>query len=87
MPILKIKCQHDVLPTWLRAMDLTFADVKSSARYDHNYLALPAIMKGKCLPVAPEIVASDWCAAAFCMLYRDHGLAAACNIGLCGRPQ
>lgn len=40
-------------------MNLTFADVKTGARYDHNYLALPAVMTGKCLLVTPEIVVSD----------------------------
>lgn len=40
-------------------MNPTFADVKSGARYDHNYLALPAVMTGQCLLVAPEIVVSD----------------------------
>ncbi|TYO61159.1 hypothetical protein FXV83_39645 [Bradyrhizobium hipponense] len=32
---------------------------QAGARYDHNYLALPAIMTGKCLLVAPEIIVSD----------------------------
>lgn len=59
MPILNITSRPDILPTWLRAMNLTFADVKTGARYDHNYLALPAVMTGKCLLVAPEIVVSD----------------------------
>ncbi|MGY8635553.1 LysR family transcriptional regulator [Bradyrhizobium sp. 14AA] len=59
MPILNITSRPDILPTWLRAMSLTFADVKTGARYDHNCLALPAVMTGKCLLVAPEIVVSD----------------------------
>jgi len=33
--------------------------IESGTRYDHNYLALPAVMSGKCLLVAPEIVVSD----------------------------
>ncbi|MHB0790133.1 type 2 periplasmic-binding domain-containing protein [Bradyrhizobium sp. 5.13L] len=80
MPILNITSRPDILPTWLRAMSLTFADIKSGARYDHNYLALPAVMTGKCLLVAPEIVVSDLVRGAFCTLYRDQGLAAAYNI-------
>ncbi|WP_426441336.1 LysR family transcriptional regulator [Bradyrhizobium genosp. P] len=59
MPILNITSRPDILPIWLRAMNLTFADIKSGARYDHNYLALPAVMTGKCLLVAPEIIVSD----------------------------
>ncbi|WP_192385112.1 LysR family transcriptional regulator [Mesorhizobium silamurunense] len=59
MPILNITSRPDILPTWLRAMNLTSKDIKSGARYDHNYLALPAVMTGKCLLVAPEIIVSD----------------------------
>ncbi|WFT96838.1 LysR family transcriptional regulator [Bradyrhizobium barranii] len=59
MPILNITSRPDILPTWLRAMNLTTKDISSGARYDHNYLALPAVMTGKCLLVAPEIIVSD----------------------------
>ncbi|XSC42531.1 LysR substrate-binding domain-containing protein [Bradyrhizobium sp. RDT10] len=59
MPVLNITSRPDILPTWLRAMNLTSKDIKSGARYDHNYLALPAVMTGKCLLVAPEIIVSD----------------------------
>ncbi|WP_342710026.1 LysR family transcriptional regulator [Bradyrhizobium sp. B124] len=59
MPILNITSRPDILPTWLRAMNLRVKDIKSGARYDHNYLALPAVMTGKCLLVAPEIIVSD----------------------------
>ncbi|MCK1486725.1 LysR family transcriptional regulator [Bradyrhizobium sp. 193] len=59
MPILNITSRPDILPTWLRAMNLSAKDIKSGARYDHNYLALPAVMTGKCLLVAPEIIVSD----------------------------
>lgn len=40
-------------------MNLSAKDIKLGARYDYNYLALPAIMTGKCLLVAPEIIVSD----------------------------
>ncbi|UWU67895.1 LysR family transcriptional regulator [Bradyrhizobium sp. NC92] len=59
MPILNVTSRPDILPTWLRAMNLTAKDIKSGARYDHNYLALPAVISGKCLLVAPEIIVSD----------------------------
>ncbi|MGY4408081.1 LysR family transcriptional regulator [Bradyrhizobium sp. USDA 3315] len=59
MPLLNITSRPDIMPTWLRAMNLTARDIKSGARYDHNYLALPAVMTGKCLLVAPEIIVSD----------------------------
>ncbi|MCK1540266.1 MULTISPECIES: LysR family transcriptional regulator [unclassified Bradyrhizobium] len=59
MPLLNITSRPDILPTWLRAMNLTAKDIKSGARYDHNYLALPAVITGKCLLVAPEIIVSD----------------------------
>ncbi|MBO4228471.1 LysR family transcriptional regulator [Bradyrhizobium neotropicale] len=59
VPILTITSRPDILPTWLRAMNLSSKDIKPGARYDHNYLVLPAVMTGKCLLVAPEIVVSD----------------------------
>ncbi|MHC2440288.1 LysR family transcriptional regulator [Bradyrhizobium sp. USDA 4451] len=59
MPLLNITSRPDIMPTWLRAMNLTARDIKSGARYDHNYLALPAVITGKCLLVAPEIIVGD----------------------------
>ncbi|OHV87566.1 LysR family transcriptional regulator [Mesorhizobium sp. ORS 3428] len=59
MPIINVTSRPDILPTWLRGMNLTSRDIKSGARYDHNYLALPAVMTGKSLLVAPEIIVSD----------------------------
>lgn len=59
VPILTITSRPDILPTWLRAMNLKPADIKLGARYDHHYLALPAVTTGKCLLVAPEIVVGD----------------------------
>ncbi|MBB4365307.1 LysR family glycine cleavage system transcriptional activator [Bradyrhizobium sp. CIR18] len=59
LPVLNITSRPDVLPTWLRAMNLASKDITSGARYDHNYLALPAVITGKCLLVAPEIIVSD----------------------------
>ncbi|WP_050399902.1 LysR family transcriptional regulator [Bradyrhizobium embrapense] len=59
MPLLNITSRPDIMPTWLRAMNLTAREIKSGARYDHNYLALPAVMTGKCLLVAPEIIVRD----------------------------
>ncbi|MCP3475600.1 LysR family transcriptional regulator [Bradyrhizobium sp. CCGUVB1N3] len=55
MPILNITSRPDILPTW----NLSAKDIKSGARYDHNYLALPAVITGRCLLVAPEITVSD----------------------------
>lgn len=59
IPILTITSRPDILPTWLRAMDLSPSDIILGARVDHHYLALPAVTTGKCLLVAPEIVVSD----------------------------
>lgn len=58
-PILNITSRPDMLPTWLRAMNLSSSDIRVGARYDHNYLALPAVRTGKCLLVAPEIIVGD----------------------------
>ncbi|MHC2296150.1 LysR family transcriptional regulator [Rhizobium mongolense] len=59
IPMLSITSRPDILPTWLRAMDLSSSDILSGARVDHHYLALPAVTTGKCLLVAPEILVSD----------------------------
>ena len=59
IPVLTITSRPDILPAWLRAMNLRPTDIKLGARYDHHYLALPAVTTGKCLLVAPEIVVSD----------------------------
>ncbi|OLP62672.1 LysR family transcriptional regulator [Xaviernesmea oryzae] len=59
MPIITITSRPDILPTWLRGMSLTSKDIQSGARYDHHYLALPAVTTGKSLLVAPEIVVSQ----------------------------
>lgn len=59
MPIITITSRPDILPTWLRGVNLTPKDIHSGARYDHHYLALPAVTTGKSLLVAPEIVVSS----------------------------
>ncbi|MDQ7251039.1 LysR family transcriptional regulator [Dongia sedimenti] len=59
MPVLAITSRPDILPAWLRAIDLKISDIRPGARYDHHYLALPAVTTGRCLLVAPEIVVSD----------------------------
>lgn len=59
LPILTITSRPDILPTWLRAHGLSSDDIKPGARYDHHYLALPAVSTGKCLLVAPAIVVSN----------------------------
>ncbi|RWD42786.1 LysR family transcriptional regulator [Mesorhizobium sp.] len=58
LPILTITSRPDILPTWLKAHGLSSDDIKPGARYDHHYLALPAVTTGKCLLVAPEIIVS-----------------------------
>ncbi|MBY5361906.1 LysR family transcriptional regulator [Rhizobium leguminosarum] len=59
IPMLTVTSRPDILPTWLRAMDLSSSGIISGARVDHHYLALPAVTTGKCLMVAPEIIVSD----------------------------
>lgn len=59
LPILSVTSRPDILPTWLRAMDFTSHDIVPGARYDHHYLALPAVTTSKCLLVAPEIVVGN----------------------------
>jgi LysR family transcriptional regulator, glycine cleavage system transcriptional activator len=59
MPVLAVTSRPDIMPTWLKAMELKTSGVLSGARYDHHYLALPAVTNGSCLLVAPEIVVAD----------------------------
>lgn len=55
-PILAITSRPDILPTWLRSMGIGGDEIIIGARVDHHYLAMPAVMTGKCLMVAPEII-------------------------------
>ncbi|SUA89603.1 Gcv operon activator [Pandoraea pulmonicola] len=59
LPILAVTSRPDIMPTWLRAMELRTSDVLSGAHYDHHYLALQAAISGRCLLVAPDIFISD----------------------------
>lgn len=59
MPVLAVTSRPDIMPTWLKAMELKTSDIVCGARYDHHYLALPAVTTGQCLLVAPEIVVAD----------------------------
>jgi len=59
LPVLAVTSRPDIMPTWLRAMELKTSDIVSGARYDHHYLALPAVTTGRCLLVAPEIIVAD----------------------------
>lgn len=58
MPILTITSRPDILPSWLKAMELSPDDIRLGARYDHHYLALPAVTTGRSLLVAPEVIVS-----------------------------
>jgi LysR family glycine cleavage system transcriptional activator len=58
-PVLSIMSRPDILPAWARAMDLKPSDIQAGARYDHHYLALPAVTTGKCLLVTPEILVAE----------------------------
>lgn len=59
VPVLAITSRPDIMPTWLKAMELKTSDILCGARYDHHYLALPAVTTGRCLLVTPEIVVAD----------------------------
>ncbi|WP_027056533.1 LysR family transcriptional regulator [Aminobacter sp. BA135] len=58
-PLIAVTARPDILPTWLRGMDLKTSDIISGARYDHHYLALPAVTTGQTLLVTPHIVVAD----------------------------
>lgn len=58
-PVLAVTSRPDILPTWLRGLGLKTSDVTSGARYDHHYLALPAVTTGQSLLVTPQIVVAD----------------------------
>lgn len=58
-PVIAVTSRPDILPTWLRGMDLKTSDITSGARYDHHYLALPAVTTGNSLLVSPHIVVAE----------------------------
>ncbi|QRM32791.1 LysR family transcriptional regulator [Microvirga sp. VF16] len=58
-PVIAVTSRPDILPTWLRGMDLKTSEIKTGARYDHHYLALPAVTTGQTLLVTPHIVVAD----------------------------
>ncbi len=58
-PVIAVTSRPDILPTWLRGMDLKTSDIISGARYDHHYLALPAVTTGNSLLVTPHIVVAE----------------------------
>jgi LysR family glycine cleavage system transcriptional activator len=58
-PVIAVTSRPDILPTWLRGMGLKTSDVIFGARYDHHYLALPAVTTGQTLLVTPYIVVAD----------------------------
>ncbi|QND69593.1 LysR family transcriptional regulator (plasmid) [Mesorhizobium loti] len=58
-PIITVTSRPDILPTWLRGMNLKTSDIASGARYDQHYLALPAVTTGQSLLVTPHIVVAE----------------------------
>ena len=58
-PVLSITSRPDIIPRWLGAMNLAATDITLGARYDHHYLALPAVTTGQGLLIAPEMVIAD----------------------------
>ncbi|PRD43763.1 LysR family transcriptional regulator [Phyllobacterium phragmitis] len=58
-PVIAVTSRPDILPTWLRYLGLRTADVRTGARYDHHYLALPAVTNGQTLLVAPHVIVAD----------------------------
>lgn len=58
-PMLAVTSRPDILPRWLTAMCMESGDIQIGARYDHHYLALPAVTTGQGLLVAPEILVSS----------------------------
>lgn len=59
LPVLSITSRPDLLPRWLAALDIAKEEIRLGARYDHHYLALPAVTTGQGLLIAPEIVIVD----------------------------
>lgn len=58
-PMVTVTSRPDILPAWIRAMDLSTSDVVPGPQYDHHYLALPAITQGKYVLVAPKILVAS----------------------------
>lgn len=58
-PILSTTSRPDILPRWLTGMAISMDEITLGARYDHHYLALPAVTTGQGLLIAPEILVAD----------------------------
>jgi len=58
-PLITVTSRPDIIPIWTRALGLKTSDILSGARYDHHYLALPAVATGQNLLVAPQILVAD----------------------------
>lgn len=58
-PFLSITSRPDILPRWLTVMNINPTEITLGARYDHHYLALPAVTNGQGLLIAPEILIAD----------------------------
>lgn len=58
-PFVTVISRPDSLPTWAAAMQLPVHNLKQGARYEHHYLAIPAVVSGQGVIVAPEIIIAD----------------------------
>ena len=58
-PILSTTSRPDILPRWLTGMAISMDEITLGARYDHHYLALPAVTTGQGLLIAPEVLVAD----------------------------
>lgn len=58
-PFMTISSRPDVLPLWCRTHGLSPSDLRMSARFDHHYLAIPALLSGQCVLIAPQIYFAD----------------------------
>ena len=56
VPVLVITSRPDIVAHWLQANGLTNSEIRLGAKYDHHYLALPAVTTGQGLMVGPEIL-------------------------------
>ncbi len=59
VPLIAVSSRPDALPCWTAALDIPLAETRKGPRFDHHFLAIPALTTGQGVLIAPEIYLSD----------------------------
>ena len=58
-PVITIGSRPDILPCWAAALGVPLAGIRRGPRFDHHFLAIPALVTGQGVIIAPELYVSD----------------------------